>query len=142
MQRHGGVEIGLGRPHLNRHADQLDQFAGVGADDVATGHAVGAAVYDQFHEYPGIASGQRRLHRAEAGLVDVDFGQPRARLRLGQADDAKFGFGEHRGRYIAVIDLGRLAAIDRVGESMPLADRDRREIDPVGDIADGVDVGD
>ena len=40
-----------------------------------------------------------------------------------------------------VVDHRRLAAEDRVGEGMALADRDRRQVDPVGDVADGVDRG-
>ena len=64
----------------------------------------------------------------------------RAGLRLGQADHAHFGLGEHRGRHVGVIDRRRLAAEHGVGEGVPLADRDRRQVDPVGDVADRIDV--
>ena len=64
----------------------------------------------------------------------------RPRLRLGQADDADLGLGEHRGRHVGVVDRGRLAAEHGVGEGMALADRDRRQVDAVGDVADRVDV--
>ena len=36
-------------------------------------------------------------------------------------------------------DSLRLAAKNRIGESMALADRDRRQGNPVGDIANGID---
>ena len=78
--------------------------------------------------------------RSERGLVDVDLGQRAARLGLGEADDADLGLGEHRGRHLGVIDLDRLVAEYGVGESMPLADRDRRKRDAVGDVADRIDV--
>ena len=39
-----------------------------------------------------------------------------------------------------MVDRRRLAAVNRVGESVTLADRDRREIDAVGDVAHGIDV--
>ena len=40
-----------------------------------------------------------------------------------------------------MIDAGRPAAEYGIGEGMALADRDRGQVDPVGDIADRVDVG-
>ena len=39
-----------------------------------------------------------------------------------------------------IIDAGRLAAEHRVGERLTLADRDRGELDAVGDVADRVDA--
>ena len=89
-----------------------------------------------------VAPGQRRLHRPEAGLVDVDLGELLARLRLGEADHADFRLGEHRGRHVGVVDRRRLAAEHRIGEGVALADGDRREVDAVGHVADRVDVGD
>ena len=63
-----------------------------------------------------------------------------AGLRLGQADDADLRLGEHGGRHIGVIDRGRLAAEHSVGEGVTLADRNRRQVDPVGDVADRMDA--
>ena len=64
----------------------------------------------------------------------------RAGLRLGQADHADLGLGEHRGRHVRVVDLRRLAAEHGVGEGMAFADRNRRQSDAVGDVADRIDV--
>ena len=66
--------------------------------------------------------------------------EPRARLRLGHADRADLGLGKDRGRHVGVVDRDRLAAEYGVGEGVPLADRHRSEVDPVGDVADRVDV--
>ena len=115
-------------------------LGGAVADDVAADHAVGRAVDDELHQHAGVAAGQRRLHRPERRLVDVDRGELRARLGLGQADDADLRLGEHRGRHVGVIDLRRALAEHGVGEGMALADRDRRQVDAIGDVADRVDV--
>ena len=86
MQRHGGVKVGLGGAHLHRDADKLDHLAGVGPDDMGADHTVGSAVDHKLHQHPGVAAGQRRLHRAERGLVDIESLIAFARLHLGQAD--------------------------------------------------------
>ena len=59
---------------------------------------------------------------------------------FGQADDADFRLRKHRGRHIGVVDAHRPAAELGIGERMPFADGDRRQIDPIGDVADGEDV--
>ena len=110
------------------------------ADDVAADHAVGRAIDHELHQHAAVAAGQCRLHRPEVRLVDVDAGKPLARLGLGEPDDADLRLGEHRGRDMDVVDRGRPAAEHRVGEGVAFADRHRREIDPVGDVADGEDV--
>ena len=51
------------------------------------------------------------------------------------------GVREHGGGDVVVIDRPRRAAEQPVGERMALADRDRRQIDAVGHVADGVDRG-
>ena len=67
--------------------------------------------------------------------------QRAARLGFGEADDADLGLGEHRGRHFGVIDLDvGLLAEHGVGEGVAFADRDRRERDAVGDVADRIDV--
>jgi hypothetical protein len=65
-----------------------------------------------------------------------------ARHVLGQSDGADLGGGEHAGRDQLVIDGGRLAAVQRVGEGMAFANGDGGEVDAVGDVANGVDVVD
>ena len=100
------------------------------------------AVDHELHQDAGVAAGHRRLDRAEIGLVDIDMAELRARLRFGQADGADFGLREHRGRNGGVVDLNRALAEHGVGEGMALADRDRRQIDAMGDVADRIDVVD
>ncbi len=57
---------------------------------------------------------------------------------------ADFRRGEHRGRHTFAIDKNRPVAEDAIGEGMAFANRDRRQIDAVGEVAGGVngrDVG-
>src|ERR1700683_661320 len=78
----------------------------------------------------------------EHPLVSVGLVEPFPRFAFGEADRADFRFAKNRGRHVAVIDTGRLAAEHRVGEGMPLANGDRRQIDSVGYVADRIDGGD
>ena len=123
MQRHGGVEIGLGRLHLDGDAEHLDHFGGAVADDVTADDAVGGGVDDQLHQDPCVAARHRRLYRPEIRLVDVDVTELRARLRFRQADGADLGLGEYRGRDIGMVDLDLALAEHRVGKGVALADR-------------------
>src|SRR5262245_6516015 len=55
------------------------------------------------------------------------------------ADGADLGRSEYRSRREAVIDRPWLVAELAVGEGMALADCSRREVEPVGYVADGED---
>ena len=59
VHRHGGVEVGLGRAHLDRDADHLDHLAGVRPDDMAADHAVGRAIDDELHQHARFAADER-----------------------------------------------------------------------------------
>ena len=136
MQRHGGVEIGLGGPHFDGDGGDLDHLGGALADDMAADDAIRQPVDHEFDQHGGVAAGQGRLERLEHRPVDIGLREPRARLRLGEADGADLRIGEHRGRHIGVVDRCRLAAEHRVGEGGALANGDRRKIDAVGHVAD------
>ena len=58
-----------------------------------------------------------------------------AGLGLGQPDGADLGLGEHRARHEGVVGAGRARIEHRVGEGLPLADRDRGQREPVGHVA-------
>src|SRR5215831_3553100 len=126
MHRHDRVDVGLGRLHLHRDADELDHFAGVRPHNVAADDASALAVDDELEERARIAGRERHLQRPERSLVHVDLCQLLAGLRLGQPDRANLGLGEHGSRHIGVIDRGRFAAEYGIGESVALADCDRR----------------
>ncbi len=66
----------------------------------------------------------------------------RARLGLGETDGADLRLREHRGRDVGVIHLHLALAEHGVGEGMALADRDRRQVEAMGDVADRVDAVD
>ena len=140
MDRHGAVEIGLGRPHLHRDADELNHLAGIRADDVATDDLLAVPIDHELHEGSGRAPREGRTHRPETGLVDIDSRASHARLRLGQADDTDLRLREHSRRHVTVIDPRRLAAEDAVGKSVPLANGNGSQIHAIRHIADGVDV--
>ncbi|RZM02449.1 MAG: hypothetical protein EOP68_21100, partial [Sphingomonas sp.] len=141
MHRDGAVEIGLRRAHGHRDADRLDDLAGIVPEDVDAHDLVAGAVDQHLHQDLLVASRQRRLHRPEARLEHVDLAEDRAGGVLVVADDADLRGREHRGRDQAVVDAGRLLAEHRVGEGVALADRDRREVGAIGDVADRVDRG-
>src|SRR6185369_7565679 len=122
--------------------DRLDDFGRRVADDVTAEHAVGRTIDHELHQHAGVAAGHRRLDRAEIGLVDVDMAEFRAGFSFRQADGADFGLREHRGRDGGVIDLDGALAEHGVGEGVALADRHRRQIGAVGDVADRIDVVD
>ena len=125
-------------------AEELDHLARFMAEDMRAEHAIGRAVDDELHDRMFAPARQRRLHRAEARAIDVDDVVALARLGLRQADGADFGRREHRARHVLMVDGDRLAAEHVIGEGMALADRHRRQIDAVGDVADRVnrrDIG-
>src|SRR3954468_11859556 len=139
MDADGGVELRLGGAELHGDGDALDHFAGVGADHVRADDALAFRVDDELHERPILALGERELERTEVGLVDVDHAVALARLFLAQSHGCEVGMREHCGRYVVVVDRRRLAAKERAREPHRLGGGDRREVDAVGDVADGVD---
>ncbi len=104
MERGGGVEVRLGGAHLDRDGDELDQFAGVRADEVAAEHAVGVGVDDQLDEHAFVAPGDAVGQRLEVRPVDIEGGIAGAGLLLRQPDRADLGIGEHRYRHVVVVD--------------------------------------
>ena len=140
MQRNRGIKVGFLGAHSHGNGGDLSHFGGALADHVATDDLIGQAVDDKLHQYGRSAPRERRFERPEHGLVDVGTRQPGAGLRFGESDRADLGVGEYRRRHVAVIDRGRPAAEHGVGKSMALADRDRSEIDAVGNVADSVNV--
>lgn len=140
MKRDRRVEVGLGRLQLDRQGDDLSQFRRIGTDDMAADDPIRSTVDNNFHQVTRIATGERGLHRPERRLVDIDTGELRARLRLGEADGAYLRLREHRGRNVGMVDLRRPVTEDRIGEGMSLADRDRREVEATRDVANGIDM--
>src|SRR5260370_668831 len=92
---------------------------------------------------------KRRGHRAwrqvvilrlEVAAVDVDLAITPARLRFGQAVSADRRLAEYGRGYIGVVHLDRVVVKERLGDGTAFGDRDRRQIDPVGHVADRIDV--
>ena len=100
MQGHGGVEVRLGRSHLERDRRHLHDLRRVGAEDMAAHHLVACAVDQQLQDHVLVAPRQRVLERPEARPIDVQLGMALAGDMLGQPDGA---------------DLGRENTVDQVG---------------------------
>lgn len=140
MQRHGGVEIGLGRLHFDRNAENLHHLGRAIADDVATQHAIRRRIHDKLHQDTGIATRQCRFHRTEGRLVYIDVGELRASLRLGQTYRADLGLGKDRSRNIRMIYARGLVPEHRIRKRVPFPDGNRRQVEAMRDIADRMDM--
>src|SRR5258707_9412653 len=100
--------------------------------------AVGGGIDNQLHQNPRVAAGQRCLDRLEVNFVDIDVTELRARLRLRQSHRADLGLGKHRSWSVDMVDLDRPLAKHRIRERVTLADRDRRQVEAMSDVADRV----
>ena len=80
------------------------------------------------------------LQGTEGGFVDVDAVAGRQRIGLAETDRADLGLAEHGRGHQMMIDRRRLVLERRAHKGHGLVDGDRRQLQPVGDIADGVDV--
>src|SRR5690606_19090661 len=76
------------------------------------------------------------------GAVDLDRLMGLAGLLFGQTDGRDRGTREHGGRDVGAIDDHRVAVEHGLGDRPALVDRDRGQVDAVGDVTDRVDVGD
>ena len=103
-------------------------------------HPLGRGVHDHLVERPLLAPGQHIFHRAEVGRIDLHRPQLVLRLRFGHADTGQRGVTEHGGWHAVIIDRARIAAKDRIGKGMTLADRHRGQLQTVGHVAHGIDA--
>ena len=140
MQRHRVVELRLGQPGLDADRHRLQNLRRIRPDHVRTDHLVARFVDDEFIQRTLVASGEHVAHRPEIRGEDLDRAIMVARRRLAQPDAAERRVGEYRARDGAVIDPPAPGAKQSVGNGMALADGDGRQLHPVGDIADGMDV--
>ena len=139
MDRDGQVEILLRGAHADGDGGQLDHLARFGGEDVAAQHLAGAFADDQLGQRLQLRPGEQRPHGAERRGIDLDVAAL-GRFLFGQADARQFvRAGIDRARDQAVIDVARMVAEDRVGEGVPLADRDGGQVHAVGDVAHGKD---
>ena len=56
MQRHRGVEIGLGGAHFHRDGGDLDHFRGPFTDNMTANHAIGLAVDHELEQNGRVAA--------------------------------------------------------------------------------------
>src|SRR5215217_6940988 len=108
---------------------------------MAADHTVAVGVDNELHQNARIAARHGGLHWLEIGFVNIDLAELRARLRFGQAHRADLRLREDGCGNVGMIDLDRSFAEHGIGKRVTLADRNRRQVQPVGHVADGVDVG-
>src|SRR5580698_2580928 len=72
--------------------------------------------------------------------INVGLRKPRAGLRLGKPYSADFRFREDGRRHVGEVGRCWPAAEHGISEGCAFADGDGREIDAVGDVADGIDT--
>ncbi len=125
MERHCGVEIGLGGTHFQADCQQLSHFARRMAENVDSQYFVVRRVDQDLHCRTLGAAGQGRLHRPEIRRVNVDNGVASQRLFLAHPDRAQLGRRENSGGNIGVIHLDRFAAEDCFGKSLAFPNGDR-----------------
>src|SRR5260370_5011574 len=97
------------------------------------------AVYDELHDRALAASRQRRLHRPEVGLVDLDLGEALKGLGLRQPDRAEFRRSEHDTGDRVVANCATARAEQPVGERMALTNRNRAQVNAISDIPNRMD---
>ncbi len=83
---------------------------------------------------------KRVQQRLEGGFVDIDGVTEPQRLGLGQADRRQFRRAEHRAGHMDVIGPGGVVLESRLHETHGFVNCHRRQLQPVGDIADGINV--
>ena len=140
MDTQRGVELLLGRAHFYRNRNTLDNLGGVGADHVNAHHDLGFLLDDQLHEAAFIAPRKGVLEGFEGRFVQVDLAAVGPGFGFGHTDHGNRGLAEYRVGHVLVVRAGRLIGIKRARQRHALHQGDGRQFDPVGDIADGVDV--
>jgi len=136
----GLVEIGFGGAGVDGDGEALDDLGGVFAKHVGAEDFLGGLVDDEFHDGFAGAFGQGVAHRGEFFEVDVG-GSAGGGFGFGEADGSDGGGREHGAGHAVEVPVAGAGAVQAVGQSVSLSDGDRGEVDAVGNVADGVDVG-
>src|SRR6476469_83236 len=143
MNRHGVVEVALGRAHLHRYGETLQQLIAAAADDVDADDFLVAAGDDEFYGHLLFACGERVVHRRECRLINLHLSRAIGahRLRLSKAYGADRRMTEDDGRDVAIGEVAALWSIeDAIRKPAAGCDRDRRQRSAAGDIADGINT--
>src|SRR6056297_1276429 len=140
MDAYSAVKIGFGQTCTHANSETLDHFSRLGSHDMEAEHAVGFAVHQNLHQCFLFSPAQRVLHRRELRTENPNRGALVASFLFGQANARRGWLAEDRGRYVGMIDRTIHAAELRVGKCMTFHQRHRRERDPVGHVADGIDT--
>ena len=141
MQGHGGVHLRLGDARLDGDGQRLDDFGGVHADHMDPQHQAGRTLGDDLDHHVFLAPADGVLQGAEARAVDIDLTMPGPGGLFGEADGPHGGLGKDGARDIFMVRRQGAFTVKRLDQAHRLMDRHRREINPVGAIADGEDMG-
>ncbi|MNL33429.1 hypothetical protein D3C87_1553410 [compost metagenome] len=140
MQCHRPVEIVLGRTSLEADSEKLRHFTGLVAENMCAYNLAACRIDDQLHDHSLGAAGESRLHRAEFGAINFQLVITLGGFLFRKPDRANFRLRENSCRDQVIIRRGRIVAIDRLDETHGFVDCDRRQLYPVGDVAQRVDI--
>ena len=143
MKGHGAIEIRLGGSHPQSDGSHLDDFGGVAANHVASQHPITAGFDHQLEQTPGTTLRQGLVHVTESGFVDGDgisavafFG-----VLFAQANAGQFRLREHRCGHQVMVHRACASGEQSIGNGATFIDRHRGQVDAIGDITNGINVG-
>ena len=111
---------------------------------VAAQHLAAADLHHQLQQRRRPPFGQGLGHRAEFGPIHPHPIGAAARfgLLLAEPHGGELRLAEHRHGHQVVVHLAGFVAVHRVGKGPTFINGNRREVDAVGHVSDGIDVGD
>ena len=122
----------------------MDDLGAVFPHHVAAQHLAAGDLHHQLQQRRRPPFGQGLGHGPEFGPIDPHAIGAAARhgLLLAEPHGGELGLAEHRHGHQPVVHLAGLVAVHRVGKGPALINGNRREVDAVGHVSDGIDVGD
>ena len=134
------AEFGGGHLQVHRGGGFGNQVGGMRPDDMDAKNPVGVLVGDDLAETGSFADGHGLAKAGEGEFADMGFNILLGALFGGEADRADFREGEDAARH-QVIAEGVVLAGGVVGGADAHGAGNVGQLDPAGDIADGVDSG-
>ena len=130
-----------GCARLHERDEDVDQLAGLRADDGRADDALGLRIDQDFHDARGLVDldGARDVPEGQGGDFEGD--ALLARLSLGQSDACDLGVGEDRVRNKAAAAAPVRAPQQDVEEQPVVVPAGVRELRATDHVADGVDAG-
>ncbi|ENN89245.1 hypothetical protein RHSP_51766 [Rhizobium freirei PRF 81] len=110
------------------------------AENMRADHLAVGSVDDQLHDHLLAPARKRRLHRPELSAIDLKLRITLGGVFLGQADRANLRLREDGRRDQFVIRPRRIVLVDGLDEAHGLVDRHRRQLYPISDVTESIDI--